>query len=468
MGNCNRLGNFAAASDPRIAEHPCFSEGAHHLFARMHLAVAPGCNIQCNYCNRKYDCSNESRPGVVSERLKPEQALRKVYHAAERLKELSVIGIAGPGDALANPKRSLKTFRLIKENFPDLKLCVSTNGLALPEHAKELATMGVEHVTVTVNCINPETAAKIYEWVIIDGKKRSDLEAYKIFLARQREGIETLVSNGALVKINSILIPGVNDEELPRLSKEIKAMGAFMHNIMPLISRPEHGTKFGLEGMREPTDGELEDMRERCGDIKQMAHCMQCRADAVGKLGKDVGSELSTASLSELPLPVSNSAKKRDDYRKQIAEFMERQSQLAEKKEKQEGSGSLKVAVCSKNLGIVNQHFGHARRFYVYRVEDGKASLLGVRRVNENYCTGPAECGDADTTLKEIIDTIADCDAVVSLRVGYGPHKRLLERGVLPITELPYLPLEEAALLSAERVEAWKEETGINEREATA
>ena len=32
----------------------------------MHVAVAPACNIQCHYCNRKYDCANESRPGVVS------------------------------------------------------------------------------------------------------------------------------------------------------------------------------------------------------------------------------------------------------------------------------------------------------------------------------------------------------------------------------------------------------------------
>ena len=53
----------------KIAEHPCYSADAHHYFARMHVAVAPACNIQCHYCNRKYDCANESRPGVVSKRL---------------------------------------------------------------------------------------------------------------------------------------------------------------------------------------------------------------------------------------------------------------------------------------------------------------------------------------------------------------------------------------------------------------
>jgi len=37
--------------------------------------VAPKCNILCNYCNRKYDCINESRPGVASAVLKPRRAI---------------------------------------------------------------------------------------------------------------------------------------------------------------------------------------------------------------------------------------------------------------------------------------------------------------------------------------------------------------------------------------------------------
>ncbi|MBU1215006.1 MAG: nitrogenase cofactor biosynthesis protein NifB, partial [Gammaproteobacteria bacterium] len=37
----------------KVKNHPCYSEEAHHYFARMHVAVAPACNIQCHYCNRK-------------------------------------------------------------------------------------------------------------------------------------------------------------------------------------------------------------------------------------------------------------------------------------------------------------------------------------------------------------------------------------------------------------------------------
>ncbi|MEI7298717.1 nitrogenase cofactor biosynthesis protein NifB, partial [Paraburkholderia tropica] len=84
---------------------------------------APACNIQCNYCNRKYDCSNESRPGVVSQKLTPEQAVKKVVAVASEIPQMTVLGIAGPGDSLANPKKTFDTFRMLQEQAPDIKLC---------------------------------------------------------------------------------------------------------------------------------------------------------------------------------------------------------------------------------------------------------------------------------------------------------------------------------------------------------
>ena len=64
-GSADKLAHLPEAIRAKINNHPCFSEDAHHHHARMHVAVAPACNIQCHYCNRKYDCSNESRPTDV-------------------------------------------------------------------------------------------------------------------------------------------------------------------------------------------------------------------------------------------------------------------------------------------------------------------------------------------------------------------------------------------------------------------
>ena len=136
--NDDQLNHLPEHIRAKVHNHPCYSEEAHHHYARMHVAVAPACNIQCHYCNRKYDCSNESRPGVVSELLTPDQAVKKVMTVAANIPQMTVLGIAGPGDPLANPERTFDTFRQLTEKAPDIKLCVSTNGLALPELVDEL------------------------------------------------------------------------------------------------------------------------------------------------------------------------------------------------------------------------------------------------------------------------------------------------------------------------------------------
>ncbi len=82
--------------------HPCFNADAKGKFGRVHLPVAPKCNIKCNFCDRKYDCVNESRPGVTSTILSPEQAGIYMQRVLEKEPRISVAGIAGPGDPFAN------------------------------------------------------------------------------------------------------------------------------------------------------------------------------------------------------------------------------------------------------------------------------------------------------------------------------------------------------------------------------
>jgi nitrogen fixation protein NifB len=41
----------------------------------------------------------------------------------------------------------------------------------------------------------------------------------------------------------------------------VKSKGAFLHNVMPLIAEPEHGTFYGLMGQRGPTHEELQNSR---------------------------------------------------------------------------------------------------------------------------------------------------------------------------------------------------------------
>ena len=165
-----------------IQTHPCFSEKAHHTFGRVHLPVAPACNIQCRYCIRKFDCANESRPGITSRVLSPDEAMDRVRALEGRNDRLSVVGIAGPGDPLANPA-TYRVLRQINHEFPELTLCVSTNGLLLQDRLEQLLAAGVRSLTITINAVSAETAAAVYAWVIYDGKRYEGREAAHLLLA---------------------------------------------------------------------------------------------------------------------------------------------------------------------------------------------------------------------------------------------------------------------------------------------
>ncbi len=117
--------------------------------------------------------------------------------------------------------------------------------------------MNVDHVTITINMVDPEIGAKIYPWIFYQHKRWHGVEAAKILHERQMLGLEMLTARGILTKINSVMIPGINDEHLVEVNKWVKERGAFLHNVMPLISDPAHGTHYGLTGQRGPTAMEL-------------------------------------------------------------------------------------------------------------------------------------------------------------------------------------------------------------------
>ena len=266
----------------RIQEHPCFSEKACHSFGRMHLAVAPKCNIQCNYCQRDYDCVNESRPGVTSRIVTPEESVALVKDVLAKHEFIKVIGIAGPGDPLAN-EETFEALRLIKEHFPETMRCLSTNGLMLPERVDELADLGVGNITVTMNALDPEVGAKIYDHINYHGKRYTGVEAAKILIANQLKGVEEAVKHDMIVKINTVWIPGVNDDQIIEIAETTSKLGAYTFNLIPVIPQ------YKFKDVVPPTPAQKREMQDRCAPfIKQMRHCQRCRADAIGMLGHDL------------------------------------------------------------------------------------------------------------------------------------------------------------------------------------
>lgn len=381
-----------------LARHPCYSSDAHHRFARMHVPVAPRCNIQCNYCNRKFDCCNESRPGVTSEVLSPEQAAEKVAYVRERIPELSVVGIAGPGDPLAN-EETFRTLELVGTRHPDLTLCVSTNGLALPGNEQRLYDLGVRFITVTMNACDPEIGARVYSSVRWDGEVLRGVEGARLLIDHQTRGIEECSRLGMLVKVNIVMVPGINDAHIPDLVRYVKGHGAYMVNILPLI--PVEGTPFAR--LRAPTPKERRDMMDRCSlDARMMRHCRQCRADAIGLLGEDRSQEFvglggcgSGCGPTE-PVRIST----RDPSM---------------------------VAVASSDGETVDSGFGNASSFRIYRIFDGGREILREVPVDRS---SPTAGGGHREHIRAIVDSLGDCGVVVVKEIGDMPMKTLTNLGV--------------------------------------
>jgi nitrogen fixation protein NifB len=260
--------------------HPCFSSTAdgHARSARLHLPVSPGCNITCRFCKRDFN-GVDHRPGVAARLLTPDQALDIVHRALALCPTINVVGIAGPGDPLFRP-HALRTFELVHAAYPSLIMCLSTNGLMLPDHATAVIAVGVRTVTVTVNAVDPEIQAEISPAIAYRHKRLNGIAAARQLIENQLAGIAAVTALGATVKINTVLIPGVNDGHIEQVARATAAVGAEMVNIIPLI--PQHQFAHVLA----PSATALHRARKAARQhLRVFTHCQRCRADACGVPG---------------------------------------------------------------------------------------------------------------------------------------------------------------------------------------
>ncbi len=370
------------------AKHPCFDAEAKHTHARVHLPVAPKCNIQCNYCNRKYDCVSESRPGVTSTVLTPKQSVGYLEELDSRLANLSVIGIAGPGDPFANPEETIETMRLAHERFPEKIFCLSTNGLGLEPYIDQIAKLNVSHVTITINSLDPAVLAKIYKWVR-DGKHiyRGE-EGGKRLLDKQLACIPKLKAKGITVKINSIIIPGINEDGIKDVARVCAELGADVINCIPLI--PVADTAF--ENLENPDPKVVFRVRTLASEhLTLMSHCARCRADAAGLLGQDMKG--AHALMEEYAT--------RSDIDIENRPY---------------------VAVATNEGLLVNMHLGEADTLNIYRQTPNGYKWVENRRTPDR--------GLGDMRWSQLAELMSDCRALLVSGVGGKPLEFLRKSGL--------------------------------------
>ena len=372
-----------------LTNHPCFNAKVRGKFGRVHLPVAPRCNIQCNYCDRKYDCVNESRPGVTSAVLTPHQAMTYLEFVFEETKNISVVGIAGPGDPFANPKETMETLRLVRKKYPEIMLCLATNGLGLKPYIDELAQLEVNHVTVTLNTVDYDVGAKIYSFIRYGKKVLSPKIGIKILLEKQLEAIASLKEKGITTKVNTIILPGINEDHIEDVAKKMGELKVDILNCIPFY--PNKGSSFA--NLSEPTKEVVRKIRKKAARyIPQMYHCARCRADAIGILGEENSAELieKLKECSELPEIY-------DDKRPY-------------------------VAVATLEGALVNQNLGKARELFIYGKKDEQIEFIESRKTPKP--------GQGMKRWEELAEIIDDCRALLVHAIGHNPREVISKKGI--------------------------------------
>jgi nitrogen fixation protein NifB len=221
-------------------------------------------------------CTDIQHPGWAARLMSVTEAVKLVQSIVEERQGYDfVVGIAGPGDALANDQ-TFQALNMIHHQYPRIVTCICTNGLLLEDRLEALDYAGVRTLTVTVNASDRSIGKNIYSWAKYRGTIYRGEEAAALIIEKQFSGIRKATASGFSLKVNTVLIPSVNDEHMPELARRLRESGVKLMNIIPLIPSGK------MKSLRAPTCDELRKARQDNEEIMpQFYRCEQCRADIV-------------------------------------------------------------------------------------------------------------------------------------------------------------------------------------------
>jgi len=259
--------------------HPCFGEGCGF---RIHLPIAKKCNTKCNYCKLVFS-DVEKRPGASREIVELGSVVPYIHERLKKYRNCKIIGIAGPGDPLANPEETFGAFDLITENFHGFKKCLCTNGFNVTTYASQIERVKLDYFTLTINSISVDTLWKIYDFVDYGDIRYSGHPSGELVKELQKSALDIVCGFEFMkVKVNIVYIPGINDGQMQEILEFISTYNVSAVNIIPLIPVPD--TKFAhVEEI--PQDyfiGIRQSLMNIYPNLSFMTNCQRCRSDACG------------------------------------------------------------------------------------------------------------------------------------------------------------------------------------------
>lgn len=360
----------SSAGHSSFGGHPCFDSAVRETVGRLHLPVA-------SRANYKLRCSTNHLSGPA---LSPEEALAWMRKVLEDGADVGMVGITGPGDPLATPEQTLRTLGMVRQEYPDMPLCLTTIGLGGEEIAPELAKLGLSHVTMLVDAVSSDVVEGIYTWIRPGRRTLPLFEAAGELVAAQRRALEAFRKAGLTVKVNTTVYPGCNENHVEDVAMIVAGLGADIMSV-------QYCTVPGHDESAEPDDPSLlAGVREQAGRHMRLTALRQ----ECGQVVPDFSSEDIASGDVPMPKPVP---------------------------------GRPNVAVASSDGVHVDLHLGHAVRIMVYGPrEDGLVCLLEAREAPEP--------GGGDKRWKDLANGLQDCFVLLVASAGQKPRTTLAAMGL--------------------------------------
>ncbi|ACM92895.1 molybdenum cofactor biosynthesis protein A [Nautilia profundicola AmH] len=168
----------------------------------IRVSVTSRCNFRCLYCMPNTPFEWEPHENI----LRYEEMFEFLRLAIDE--GINKIRLTG-GEPLL--RKDLDVFvKMLHDYRPDLDLALTTNGYYLKEYAKKLKDAGLKRVNMSLDSLKPEVAAKI---------------AQKDVLNRVIQGLDEALKVGLKVKLNTVVMQGINDTEILDLLEFAKNKG---------------------------------------------------------------------------------------------------------------------------------------------------------------------------------------------------------------------------------------------------
>ena len=162
----------------------------------LRLSVTDLCNLRCLYCMPEEGVCKRDHAAMLTE----EETIRAVEAAASLgIRKLRITG----GEPLV--KKNILSICRRAATVPGIReVCLTTNGIRLPELAVPLREAGVKRLNISLDTLDPEKYARITRC----GRLTDALAGIRAALAAGFDKI----------KLNAVLIGGFNDDEIEALA----------------------------------------------------------------------------------------------------------------------------------------------------------------------------------------------------------------------------------------------------------